>query len=52
MMSSTPIRCKAGVLALRPASTDGTDEPFLFALFASTKASQMALMPVDDAIKE
>ena len=38
-----------GHLTLR-AETDG-DADFLFALFAATKAPDMALMPVDDTVK-
>ena len=51
-MSSTAILCQAGSLVLRPEAANGADEPFLFALFTSTKAPEMALMPVGEAVKE
>lgn len=48
-MSSIDVMTPHGRLTLR-AETDA-DTDFLFALFAATKAPDMALMPVDDTVK-
>ena len=40
------------VLTLRPARDDEADRTFLYALFVSTKAADMAAMPVDAAAKD
>ena len=39
-------------MTVRPEADDGSDEPFLFNLFASQKLPDMALMPLDAAGKE
>jgi GNAT superfamily N-acetyltransferase len=39
-------------VTLRPARDDAADRTFLFALFVSTKAADMAAMPVDAATKD
>jgi ribosomal protein S18 acetylase RimI-like enzyme len=41
---------RARALELRPADRD--DEPFLFALYVSTRAEELAIVPWDDAQKE
>ena len=41
---------RARALELRPADRD--DEPFLFALYASTRAEELAIVPWDDAQKD
>ena len=41
-----------GALTLRPERDDEADRTFLFALFAATKAAEMAAMPVDAAAKD
>ncbi len=51
MMSNTPILTAAGAVTLRPEATDGSDEPFLYALFADSKP-EMTLMPVHETVKE
>lgn len=38
-----------GRLTMRPEAADDGDAAFLFHLFASTKAAEMALMPLDEA---
>ena len=37
---------------MRPEAADGSDDAFLFGLFASFKLPDMAAMPVDTAVKE
>jgi GNAT superfamily N-acetyltransferase len=51
-MSTDTIMTRAGALSMRPEAADGSDEAFLFALFASHKLAEMAFMPLDDAGKE
>jgi GNAT superfamily N-acetyltransferase len=41
-----------GALTFRPARDDEADRAFLYALFAATKAADMAAMPVDAAGRE
>ena len=41
-----------GLLTLRPARDDGNDPVFLFALFAATRAAEMAAMPIDAKAKD
>ena len=41
-----------GALTLRPARDDEADRTFLCALFAATKAAEMAAMPVDATAKD
>lgn len=48
-MSSVNQATALGHLTVRPETQDDAD--FLFALFASTKAPEMALMPVHEAVK-
>jgi ribosomal protein S18 acetylase RimI-like enzyme len=48
MRSSLSVASPAGVLTLRPEAEDGSDEAFLFELFASVKTPEMALMPIDE----
>ena len=51
-MSTGPIPTRAGLLTMRPEAPDGSDEPFLFHLFASHKMPDMAFMPLDQAGRE
>ncbi len=48
-MSSLALTIPLGRLCLRPEAGDPADAAFLFALFASTKAEEMACMPLDEA---
>lgn len=48
MLSSVNVATPQGRLTLRPEAGDEADAAFLFALFASTKAAEMAEMPLDD----
>lgn len=48
MLSSLNLATPHGQLTVRPEAGDDADAAFLFALFASTKAAEMALMPLDD----
>ena len=47
-----PITTRSGTMSIRPEAADGSDEPFLFHLFASHKLPEMAFMPLDDTGKE
>lgn len=49
-LSSLRVATPHGVLTLRPEANG--DEAFLFALFSSVKAPEMALMPIDERSKE
>jgi ribosomal protein S18 acetylase RimI-like enzyme len=51
MLSNLSPTAPVGGLTLRPEAEDGHDEAFLFALFASVKAPEMALMPIDDCAR-
>ena len=51
MLSNLSPTAPVGGLTLRPEAEDGRDEAFLFALFASVKAPEMALMPIDDCAR-
>ncbi len=48
-MSASPAD---GALTFRPERDDEADRTFLYALFAATKAAEMAAMPVDAAAKD
>ena len=52
MLSSLSVTVPAGKPTLRPEAEDGSDEAFLFALFGSVKAPEMALMPIDDRARD
>jgi ribosomal protein S18 acetylase RimI-like enzyme len=52
MRSSLSVTTPVGELTLRPEADDGSDEAFLFDLFASVKAPEMALMPIDERGRE
>ena len=41
-----------GLLTLRPAQDDEDDPAFFFALFAATRAAEMAAMPIDAKAKD
>lgn len=47
MLSSLNLATPHGQLTVRPEAGNDADAAFLFALFASTKAAEMALMPLD-----
>lgn len=51
-MSTGTIPTHAGTVSMRPEAADGSDEAFLFHLFASHKLPEMAFMPLDAAGKE
>jgi GNAT superfamily N-acetyltransferase len=50
-VSSVNIATSHGMLTMRPEAEDDADTAFLFSLFASTKAAETALMPIDEAGK-
>jgi len=52
MMSTVRIPWDGGSLVMRPEAGDGSDDAFLFRLFAGFKLPEMAAMPVDEAVKE
>lgn len=52
MLSSLNLAIAQGALSMRPEVDDGSDEAFLFTLFAAVKAPELALMPLDAAGKE
>jgi GNAT superfamily N-acetyltransferase len=46
------VRTSHGTIALRPAAGGPSEEAFLYLLFASNRAAEMALMPISPADKE
>jgi len=46
------IRTSHGTIGLRPAAGGPSEEAFLYLLFASNRAAEMALMPISPADKE
>jgi GNAT superfamily N-acetyltransferase len=46
------IRTSHGTVGLRPAAGGSSEEAFLYLLFASNRAAEMALMPISPADKE
>jgi GNAT superfamily N-acetyltransferase len=52
MSGALKIATSHGTLSVRPEAGGPSEEAFLYLLFASTKAEETALMPVDDQHKE
>jgi GNAT superfamily N-acetyltransferase len=50
--SELKIRTSHGTVGLRPATGGASEEAFLYLLFASNRAAEMALMPISPADKE
>lgn len=48
----TKIRTSQGTIGLRPAAGGASEEAFLYLLFASNRAAEMALMPISPFDKE